>query len=144
MASKKKKQKLKQEANKAVQTEKKTGSLIWNTRFHMIGFLLLSFLLYGNTLNHEYTQDDAIVIYDNMFTEQGIEGIPGILKYDTFYGFFKEAGKAKLVSGGRYRPFTLIIPAHNEEAVIARCLSTATDEMASPEDIEIIVGCLWV
>jgi len=71
--------------------------------------MIFCFLLYGNTLNHDYTQDDAIVIYDNMYTTQGISGIPGILKYDTFKGFFKVEGKDKLVSGGRYRPFTLIM-----------------------------------
>ena len=63
-------------------------------------------LLYVNTLTHQYTQDDAIVIYDNMFTTQGISGIKGLFTKDTFYGFFKEEGKAKLVSGGRYRPLT--------------------------------------
>ena len=66
-------------------------------------------ILYSNTLTHEFTQDDAIVIYDNMYTTQGIKGIPGILEYDTFHGFFKEGGKAKLVAGGRYRPFSLVV-----------------------------------
>jgi tetratricopeptide (TPR) repeat protein len=51
--------------------------------------------------------DDAIVITDNMYTTQGVKGIPDIFTHDTFYGFFKEAGKEQLVSGGRYRPFTL-------------------------------------
>ena len=66
-------------------------------------------LLYVNTLSHQYTQDDAIVIYDNMFTTQGISGIKGLFTKDTFYGFFKEEGKAKLVSGGRYRPLTPVM-----------------------------------
>ena len=44
-----------------------------------------------------------------MFTQDGVSGIPGILSKDTFFGFFKESGKAKLVSGGRYRPFTLVM-----------------------------------
>jgi hypothetical protein len=61
------------------------------------GIMLLGMLLYANTLGHEYTQDDAIVIYDNMYTVKGVAGIPGILSKDTFYGFFKEAGKEKLV-----------------------------------------------
>jgi tetratricopeptide (TPR) repeat protein len=63
-------------------------------------------IVYLNTVFHDFTQDDAIVIYDNMFTTQGVKGIPGLFKYDTFYGFFKEEGKANLVSGGRYRPLT--------------------------------------
>ena len=70
---------------------------------------IVSFLLYANTLFHDYTQDDAIVIYDNMYTTRGISGASGILGKDTFFGFFKEEGKAALVSGGRYRPFTLLM-----------------------------------
>ncbi len=68
-----------------------------------------AFMLYANTLGHEYTQDDAIVIYDNMYTTQGIKGIPGLLTKDTFFGFFKTEGKDKLVSGGRYRPLTPVM-----------------------------------
>ncbi len=71
--------------------------------------LLFGFLLYINTLGHDYTQDDAIVIYDNMYTQKGVSGIPGLLTKDTFFGFFKKEGKDKLVSGGRYRPFTPIM-----------------------------------
>jgi len=70
---------------------------------------VLSMALYANTLGHQYTQDDAIVIYDNMFVEQGIKGIPGLLSKDTFFGFFKVEGKQNLVSGGRYRPLTPIM-----------------------------------
>ncbi|MBT8231583.1 MAG: tetratricopeptide repeat protein [Saprospiraceae bacterium] len=84
-------------------------SFLMIPKWHLIMIFGLATILYANTLGHDYTQDDAIVIYDNMFTQQGLSGIPGILKYDTFYGFFKEEGKAKLVAGGRYRPFTLIM-----------------------------------
>lgn len=78
-------------------------------RLHAWAIFALGCLLYANTLGHDYAQDDAIVITDNMFTTEGISGIPGILQYDTFYGFFKEAGKANLVAGGRYRPLTLVM-----------------------------------
>lgn len=70
---------------------------------------LLGFLLYVNTFTHDYALDDAIVITENMFTQEGWSGIPGLLKYDTFYGFFKEEGKAQLVAGGRYRPLTPVL-----------------------------------
>ncbi len=66
-------------------------------------------MLYANTLGHEYAQDDAIVIYDNMYTKQGVKGIHGLLTKDTFFGFFKKEGKDKLVSGGRYRPLTPVM-----------------------------------
>lgn len=80
-----------------------------NARLHAWLAFALGFLLYVNTLGHDYAQDDAIVITQNMFTTEGIQGIPGILQYDTFYGYFKEEGKANLVAGGRYRPLTLVM-----------------------------------
>ncbi|HFA48970.1 MAG TPA: tetratricopeptide repeat protein [Bacteroidetes bacterium] len=66
-------------------------------------------LLYLNTLRHNYAVDDAIVIYDNEFTTKGVAGIPDLLKYDSFRGFFKVEGKASLVSGGRYRPLSSVM-----------------------------------
>ncbi|MDV7399776.1 hypothetical protein RZS08_50645, partial [Arthrospira platensis SPKY1] len=44
----------------------------------------------------------------NSFTQQGWKGFKGILTKDTFFGFFMEEGKANLVSGGRYRPLSLL------------------------------------
>jgi protein O-mannosyl-transferase len=83
----------------------------WLKDFNLLVAIIaiVSFACYANTLFHDYTQDDAIVIYDNMYTQQGVSGISGILGKDTFFGFFKEEGKAGLVTGGRYRPFTLIM-----------------------------------
>lgn len=80
-----------------------------NTRLLQWILFLLGFLLYANTLGHQYALDDAIVITDNEFTQQGIRGIDDILKYDTFRGFFKVEGKEQLVSGGRYRPLSLVL-----------------------------------
>jgi len=84
-------------------------SWLTNSKLHYILIALLAFVLYANTLGHQYCQDDAIVIKENMYTTQGIKGIPGILTKDTFYGFFKKEGKAALVHGGRYRPLTLVL-----------------------------------
>ena len=95
------------------QVEKK--SLFTNTRLHLLIISIASFLLYANTFAHEYAQDDAIVITDNMYTQDGIKGIPGLLNKDTFFGFFKVEGKAALVAGGRYRPFSLITFAIEQE-----------------------------
>lgn len=80
-----------------------------NIRWYPWLVFLMSFVLYANTITHDYTQDDAIVITDNMFTQEGVSGISGLLSYDTFFGFFKTEGKAKLVAGGRYRPLTPVM-----------------------------------
>ncbi len=78
-------------------------------KWHLAVITLTALLLYANTLGHQYAQDDAIVIYDNMYTQDGVSGIKGHLTKDTFFGFFKTEGKDKLVSGGRYRPLTPIL-----------------------------------
>lgn len=78
-------------------------------KWHVVVIASTALLLYANTLGHQYAQDDAIVIYDNMYTQEGVQGIPGHLTKDTFYGFFKTEGKDKLVSGGRYRPLTPVM-----------------------------------
>ncbi|MEQ1747594.1 MAG: hypothetical protein ABMA02_19340 [Saprospiraceae bacterium] len=80
-----------------------------NTRLQGLLLFVFACLLYANTLTHGFVQDDAIVITDNMFTTKGVDGIPGILGKDTFFGFFKVEGKETLVSGGRYRPLTLVV-----------------------------------
>lgn len=80
-----------------------------NTLWVYIGLASLASLLYLNTLNHGFVQDDAIVISSNMFTQQGLQGIPGLLQNDTFFGFFKTEGKSRLVAGGRYRPLTPVM-----------------------------------
>ncbi|MCB0661483.1 MAG: tetratricopeptide repeat protein [Saprospiraceae bacterium] len=96
---------------KAVPSSGTTNDQPWymNKKIASWMVFLVAFLVYANTLGHDYTQDDAIVIYDNEFTTQGLSGIPDILKYDTFRGFFKVEGKDKLVVGGRYRPLTLVM-----------------------------------
>ena len=94
---------------KHTQPEPTSNPLYLREKWQLLAIFLLGFAIYANTLTHDYTQDDAIVIYDNMFTTEGISGIPGILTNDTFYGFFKEEGKKNLVTGGRYRPITQIM-----------------------------------
>ena len=66
---------------------------------------ILACIVYLNTLGHEFVLDDAIVVSENVFTQDGIAGWPDLLTNDTFYGFF-QADKGNLVSGGRYRPLS--------------------------------------
>lgn len=63
-------------------------------------------LLYIQTIGYDFALDDAIVITSNKFTQKGFAGIPDLLNKDTFHGFFGES--KNLVSGGRYRPLSLI------------------------------------
>lgn len=81
------------------------GNITLQTRL----IFAFAFLLYANTLQHGFVLDDGIVITENMYTQQGIKGIGNILSHDTFFGFFKQEGNELLVSGGRYRPLSLVL-----------------------------------
>lgn len=115
MAKAKKKTNKKQQPAKVKPSLPSGPSWLSNQRLQSWVVFLLGVVLYANTFTHDFAQDDAIVLYDNMFTVEGLSGIPGIIGNDTFYGFFKEDGKAQLVSGGRYRPLTLILFAFEVE-----------------------------
>jgi tetratricopeptide (TPR) repeat protein len=69
----------------------------------------LALILYGNTLTNGFVLDDSIVITENDFTKKGFSGIWEILTTDSFHGFFKDGNKKNLVSGGRYRPLSVVL-----------------------------------
>ena len=83
------------------------GAALMRKRHLLIA--LFAFLIYLPTIGFDYTLDDAIVIYKNAYTTQGVKGIPDLFKYDSFRGFFQEEGKDQLVAGGRYRPLSLMM-----------------------------------
>jgi len=68
---------------------------------------ILSFLLYINTLNHQFAFDDAIVITGNSLTQKGTAGIPDLVTKDFFVGIYGEQGME--LTGGRYRPLSLVM-----------------------------------
>ncbi len=76
-------------------------------KYKYIIILALSFILYGNTLFHDYALDDALVISENHYTLSGFEGIKNIFTEEFFSGFFGQKDK-KLVAGGRYRPLSMV------------------------------------
>jgi len=87
------------------QPTEKSGLQSWLTKpYTIIG--IFAFVLYANTLSHDYAVDDAIVITSNIYTKQGLAGIKDIMTHDVFDGFFQQ-NKA-LVAGGRYRPLSVV------------------------------------
>src|ERR1035437_4506013 len=66
---------------------------------------VISFLIYANTIRHEYALDDLVSITQNAHTLQGFAGIGKLLSKDSFDGY---TSYVNLVSGGRYRPLALI------------------------------------
>ncbi len=81
----------------------------WNLGRKRVFYIIAvnGFLLYGNTLLHEFALDDMVVYTENEFTQKGLAGIWDHLTNDHFRGYFGE--EKELVSGGRYRPLSLVI-----------------------------------
>ena len=65
---------------------------------------IFAFILYAQSINHNYTLDDHRVIDENTVTKSGMAGIPNILKTDYWYG----SGRDEL-RGPIYRPTSLIV-----------------------------------
>src|SRR4051812_30613362 len=61
---------------------------------------IIAFALYANTIMHDYALDDWGAITNNQFVQEGIKGIPDILKVDLWH-----FGNLTL---GYYRPLSLI------------------------------------
>lgn len=78
-----------------------------HTIYYAVATIIIAcFVYYGNTLRLKYAFDDMMVITGNQFTKQGFHGIGDILTTDFFTGYF---GKDQnMVSGGRYRPLSLV------------------------------------
>ena len=89
----------------------KTKKVWWNAyeAYYKYVILALPILIYASSALNQFAVDDTIVILDNEFTKQGIKGVPNILSEDTFLGFFKDESKSRIVSGGRYRPLSLVL-----------------------------------
>lgn len=65
------------------------------------GIFLFVFVLYGNTIKHDYVLDDDITTRGNSFVQQGIKGIVPILQKGYLYGF-------NGMNDQSYRPLVLI------------------------------------
>jgi len=94
--------------DKEISEKKKIGTVPptypGNRKTNRLIFLALfafTFLLYGNTLKHDYVLDDDIVTRGNKFVQQGIEGISSLVKKGYYYGFNGD-------NEGAYRPLVSI------------------------------------
>jgi len=65
------------------------------------------FILYINTIPHDFTFDDVIVITRNEFTKKGLSGIAEIMSTDYLAGMYGKDFQ-NMYEGGRYRPLSIV------------------------------------
>jgi tetratricopeptide (TPR) repeat protein len=94
-------QKARNRQGKAKKRKKTTGKRT-NIRLLAIGCALFAFLLYANTLGHDYAFDDFSVIKENYVVKQGMEGISTLLTTHYRYGYWNTPGTL-------YRPLSLVL-----------------------------------
>ncbi|MEZ4959335.1 MAG: tetratricopeptide repeat protein [Saprospiraceae bacterium] len=68
----------------------------------MAAIAIFGFLLYANTLGHDYVLDDFSQIKENFITQRGIKGIPEQFAHHARYGYGRDVGEL-------YRPLTMTI-----------------------------------
>lgn len=69
---------------------------------------IFSLGLNWNTFTNKYALDDEIVIHQNLNVQAGISGIDEILTTDAFQGYLDMAGMESPLTGGRYRPLSIV------------------------------------
>lgn len=85
-----------------------SGPLVMRFRFQAIVVALLGILLYVNTWKHEFALDDTIVIVKNEYVAEGFRGIKDIMTKDAFDSYYRQSNSSNQLSGGRYRPLSII------------------------------------
>src|SRR5688572_27489545 len=80
--------------------------MVWTSRWSAALLAALAVAVYANTLGHGHALDDRLVITHNEFVRAGWSGLPEILTEDYLRGYLAE--KANPMTGGRYRPLSLV------------------------------------
>lgn len=70
--------------------------------------VFIGFVFYANSFWNEYALDDGIVIQKNDHVQDGFRGIPKILSTDAYESFYRQMGAKQQLSGGRYRPLSVV------------------------------------
>jgi tetratricopeptide (TPR) repeat protein len=88
---------------KAVST--KPSSFI-STKVQLWLILIISAIFYVNSLSNQFAMDDTMVLTQNNSVKQGLNGFGDIVTKDGFYGYI---GNVNDLSGGRWRPLSLLV-----------------------------------
>lgn len=86
-------------------------------RKQAILLVIVGFIFYANSLFNEYALDDGIVILNNEYVLQGFKGVSKILSTDAYDSFYRSMGSKDQLSGGRYRPLTIVTFAIEQQLV---------------------------
>lgn len=85
-----------------------TTDLMFNFKLQALLLIIIGIILYSNSFYNGYALDDGIVIEKNEYVQQGLRGIPKILSTDAYDSFYRQMNAKQQLSGGRYRPLSVV------------------------------------
>lgn len=90
----------------------KSGPAYFWDNFRLQAILLvgIAVAMYSHTflMDFGYALDDGLVISENPYTTQGVAGISDLLSKDAYQWYYDQFGGEAELSGGRYRPLSII------------------------------------
>jgi protein O-mannosyl-transferase len=84
------------------------GFSLHHFKVQCIIIAVIGLLFYANTFSNEFALDDRPIIIENEFVKAGFAGIPKILTSDAFASYLNQQNSGNALSGGRYRPLSIV------------------------------------
>ena len=82
------------------------ASFLLRHQWEVLVLVLLPLVLYLSSVNFGFALDDKVVIEENHFVQEGVNGIGKILSFESAAGYIGEQQSG--VAGSRYRPLSLV------------------------------------
>ncbi|MEO5643230.1 MAG: hypothetical protein ABIQ40_07775 [Bacteroidia bacterium] len=89
-------------------------------RAQALVIVLVGVLFYASTSKNQYALDDDIIMKQNMYVQKGIPGIWDIMTNDAYKSYYQSMGVEQQLSGGRYRPLSIVTFAI-EQQIFGEC-----------------------
>ncbi len=91
-----------------VKDSKPAFAFLANFKVQAALLAVIGFVFYFNTFHNDYAVDDFLIIAKSPAVNSGIAGIPEIMSSDIFESYYREYNADNRLSGGRYRPLSLV------------------------------------
>ncbi len=123
-----------------------------NFKWQVIVLSALGLIFYFNSFFNEFALDDRPIIIKNEYVQQGISGIPKIMTVDAFDSYLRQQNSGNVLSGGRYRPLSIVTFAIEQQFLGTKspvdAKETGTElkshDLISPEEMEKYVSDMHV
>ncbi len=100
-------------------------------RLQAILLIIIGLIFYSNSYKNEYALDDGIVILKNQYVQDGFKGIKKILSTDAYDSFYSQMNAKQQLSGGRYRPLSIVTFAIEQQLFGSKTKSPVENELAT-------------